>query len=58
MLEVWSVQRKMRLLVQEELPDFETRQKIPETSQSRVESSRYLETEAFLLQCGSILDGK
>lgn len=35
MLEAWSVQRKMRPLIQEELPDFETWKKLPEASQSK-----------------------
>lgn len=35
MLEAWSVQRKMRLLIEEELPDFETQLKLPEASQNK-----------------------
>lgn len=35
MLEAWSVQRKMRLVIEEELPGFETPQKLPEASQSK-----------------------
>lgn len=58
MLEVWSVQRKMKLFVQEDLPDFETWViEIIEELQSKKYNVGYVETEAFLFQTGSMVDG-